>query len=179
MDQYGDGVLEAFIQGMRGLNNNYQTYGDDELDDSDFELDDNNDKFHRITVTNMDLMENQQNTPSEQVDKGDNSLLTGMANTVAISHTSDKTACTTVPTVASTVQTKTSISEIISTTKSTTGILSELESDINLGLGKLLNRNNIKAVLAEGKLNETVLKNILQTLLNPGTSADGEPGTEP
>ena len=178
VDKHGDEVLTAFKEGMRGMNNNVQTYGEDEIVDSDFELDDDDDKFHRITVTNLDIMDQHQDPPSDQIDKGDDSLLTGMANTVAISHTSDKTTRTAVPTVASTVQTKTSISEITPATKSTTGILSELETDIDTGLGKLLDRNDIQAVLAEGKLNETVLKNILQSLFNTGTSADGEPGTE-
>ena len=180
VDQYGDGVLEAFKQGMRGLNNNYQTFGDEELEDSNFELDDDEDKFHRITVTNLDVMENHKDNSSEQIDKGDDSLLTGMANTVAISHTSDNTKRTAVPTVASTVKTReSSISEITSTTQSKTEILSELESDIDLGLGKLLIRTDIQEVLAAGKLNETVLKNILQSILKPGASADDEPGNEP
>ena len=143
------------------------------------DLDDDEDKFHRITVTNLDIMENNPENPSEQINKGDDSLLTGMANTVAISHTSDNTKRTTVPTIASTTKTgASSISEITPGTQPPPEILSELETDIDAGLGKLLIRNDIKEVLAAGTLNEAVLKNIIQSILKPGSSADGEAGQE-
>ena len=62
-------------------------------------------------------------------------------------------------------------------------IILELELDINSRLGTRLTRDdirdNIQAVLAAGTLNRDVLKNILQTILNPGTSADDDPGREP
>ena len=180
VDQYGDGVLEAFKNGMRGLNNQFQTYGDD-LDDMDFEIDDDDDKFHRITVTNLNIMkeattENQTN----QIDKGDDSLLTGMGNTVALSHTSDKTNRTVIPTVATTTATKDSlVSDLTTHTTKSTPIMAELETDLETGLGTLLTRQDIKAVLEEGTINHEILKNILQTILQPGTSADGEPGKSP
>ena len=151
--QYGDGVLEVFKNGMRGLNNHYQTYGD-KPDDMDFDLDDDNDKFHRIMVTDLDLMTETDNTPKTQIDKGDDSLLTGMGNTVALSHASDKTKRTAVPTVATTTATKESlISELTTTTAKKPPIITALETDLESGLGTLLTRQDIQAVLEAGMLN--------------------------
>ena len=114
------------------------------------------------------------------INKGDDSLLTGMGNTVALSHTSDKTNRTAVPTVATTTATKESlISEITTNTPKRTPMIAELETDLDSGLVKLMERTDMQEVLEADTLNQTVLKSILQTILHPGTSADDEPGKAP
>ena len=97
VDKYGDGVIDAFESGMRGLNNPHKTYGD-EAEDSDFKLDlesDNVDKFMNNTVectfSNLEIID--QTSP----DNNQEALLTGdnltikMGASLAYTHFSDKT----------------------------------------------------------------------------------------
>ena len=77
-----------------------------------------------------------------------------MGNMVALSHTSDKTNRTAVPTVATTMATKESlVSELTTPTAKTTPIIAALETDLESGLSTLLMRQDIQAVLEEGTLN--------------------------
>ena len=96
VDTYGDGALEAFTSGMRGLNNPHKTYGKD-AEDSDFEIDlesDDVDKFMNNTVectfSNLELID--QTTSKTEEDppfKGDNSTIE-MGASLAYTHFSDK-----------------------------------------------------------------------------------------
>ena len=169
VEQYGDGILVAFKEGMRGLNNHYQTYGND-TDAFDIDLDDDEDKYHRITVTNLDMVTNNTTTNVDakelEVEKGDDSLLTGMENTVALSNTSDKTTRTAQPTVTT------------DATKSAS-LISELTDDLHTGMQNLLLRQEMKDALKIGKLDQEVLKNLVMAILNTGTSADDDPGQGP
>ena len=166
VDHYGDGVLAAFKMGMRGLNNHHQTYGGDDIEDLGFEMDDDEDKYHRITVTNIDVITQNNSDNIAVPGKGDNSLLTGMENTVALSNTSDKTTKTVNPTV---------------TTEDTkeASLISELTDDLQSGMQTLLLRQEMQDDLALGKLTPEVLKNLVMAIIAPGTSADGTPGQNP
>ena len=82
-------------------------------------------KHSKITVTNLDIV-TQDNAPNiESLDKGDDSFLTRMGNMVALLNTSDKTTKTTNPTVATKV------------TKSVS-LISELTDDLQTGMQLLL-----------------------------------------
>lgn len=134
VDKYGDGALEAFSTGMRGLNNPHKTYGAD-ADDSDFEIDlesDDVDKFMNNTVectfSNLEIID--QNTSTGDQDPplvtGDNSTIE-MGESLAYTHFSDKTQQTnktdTLPTdPGNTNQTPMAPSDI---SHSTVGVVSE------------------------------------------------------
>ena len=139
VDQFGDGVLEAFKTGMRGLNNHHQTYGED-IEDFHIDLDNNQDKYHRIAVTNLDMVTNNTEGGETGLNTGDDSLLTGMGNMVALSNTSDKTARTNQPTV------------ITETTKPAS-LIPELTDNLQTGLQLLLTKKVMQDALQKGELN--------------------------
>ena len=98
MDTYGEGVLEAFSTGMRGLNNPHKTYGTT-TEDSDFEIDlesDDVDKFMNNTVectfSNMEIIDQtaDKTNDAELPFTGDNSTIE-MGASLAYTHYSDKT----------------------------------------------------------------------------------------
>ena len=97
VDKYGDGVLEAFTTGMRGLNNPHKTYST-AAEDSDFEIDlesDDVDKFMNNTVectfSNLKIIDQTtSNQEKETSFTGDNSTIE-MGTSVAYTHFSDKT----------------------------------------------------------------------------------------
>ena len=146
------------------MNNHFKTYGAD-TEDLGFDIDDDEDKYHRITVTNIDIITQDTSNNAEAPEKGDDSLLTRMENMVALSNTSDKTAKTANPT---------------RTTENTkeASLISELTDDLQTGLQTLLLKKEMRDALAIGELNQEVLKQLVMAIIAPGTSEDGTPSTE-
>ena len=97
VDKYGDGILAAFKNGMRGLNNPHKTYVT-EVEDNEFEIDlesDEVDKFMNNTVecmfSNLEIIDQTTSNPTqESSSKGDNSTIE-MGASLAYTHYSDKT----------------------------------------------------------------------------------------